>query len=863
MRRTAGRMLLFLLTVVTVGPLLAAAPEASSRRAIVLLKEQAQLAGLDGHREQVIRRLQSTARRAQDALLGRLARTGLEVETRLWIVNGLVVSGSASAIAALRADPAVGSVEPDRIVPLPPVREEAPAQPQASQFWSVAKIDAPKVWADLGLVGKDVVVGHIDTGIDATHPDLKGKVLLFKDFVKKENTDPIDGQGHGTHTAGTIAGGTVEAGGPGVAPAAKLIVARVFTAQGASTATLLESMQWVMDPDGNPATSDGPRVVSNSWGSNSQTDKSFWQAVTSWRAAGIFPSFAAGNAGPKPRTVGIPGGYPISFAAGATDTGDGIASFSSRGPIKWEGNDCIKPEVSAPGHGVISCKDGGGYKSLSGTSMACPHVTGLVALLLSRDPNATVDQLESTIKSAVVDLGPAGMDNDYGTGRIDAFQACSSLSQGSIAGSVRGPDGSPVVAKFSLDGGALHATDAGGRYSVRVPDGKHVLVFSAYGFQEARHEVTVSDAQSVTLDVTLVPVPTGTITGRVVAQNDGAGLKAKVYLASSQVAPVICDASGRFVIKAPYGQYTLVAVSRRYGVVRKPVAIFGDSTVLVELPPAPAVLVVDASGQQGLLRYYQALLANLPGQFPYATHVVASQGPVNDVDLLVPHEIVVWFSGASKSSLPQETQAALGAYLVDGGRLLLTGQDISAGISTTAFFKDVLHAKLASGSMSPKTPVQGIGGDPVGHGVIPFSIQGGSGANNQTTPDALAPADDKANGCLRWQTSVTNRYAALRAAFGTAKVVYFGFGLEGVASDEMRAEVFAKAYGWLKPSAQERLRKLTRLTGEAKLDHLQHLKGWLGFYQDATLAPSRELVEFAREARNEPLARELVRRARK
>lgn len=330
---------------------------AAPQRAIVHLNAETSLTEVAGDREAVIRALQDTARRTQQPLVDRLQSRGSKIEARLWATNALIVQAEPDVLADLARDPAVSFVEADKMIPLPVVKEEPMVQAaDGDVVWSVKKVNAPDVWSSMNLTGEGVVVGLIDTGIDANHPDLAGKVLGFKDFVGTSTT-PIDGQGHGTHCAGTIAGTGAGGQKTGMAPNAKLIVARVFGSGGASTANLLKAMEWMMDPDGNPATNDGPRVVSNSWGSNSQTDKSFWQVVEAWRAANMFPSFAAGNAGPRPKTVGIPGGYPHAFAAGATDSNDGIASFSSRGPIVWDGNTLTKPEISAPGHNVISCKE--------------------------------------------------------------------------------------------------------------------------------------------------------------------------------------------------------------------------------------------------------------------------------------------------------------------------------------------------------------------------------------------------------------------------------------------------------------------------------------------------------------------------
>ena len=181
-------------------------------------------------------------------------------------------------------------------------------------------------------------------------------------------------------------------------------------------------MNWVTDPDGDAETNDAPQLVSNSWGGKQgsmESEKSMWNLVKTWRSLNIVPVFAAGNSGPWPKTVGTPGGYPHSYAVGATNGSDKAAYFSSRGPIKWEDVTYTKPDISAPGVGVLSAKPGGGYQKMSGTSMACPHVAGLVALMLQANPSLSVKQVEELLNSSAVDLGKDGLDNTYGHGRAD------------------------------------------------------------------------------------------------------------------------------------------------------------------------------------------------------------------------------------------------------------------------------------------------------------------------------------------------------------------------------------------------------------------------------------------------------------
>jgi hypothetical protein len=825
--------LLPVLALLLIAPLAFAAPQ----RAIVHLADEAVLTHVAGDSRAVIHALQETARTSQEPLVKRLTARGAVIEARLWATNAIVLRAEPAQLAELERDPAVAFVETDKMIPLPKVEEgDIPAMEEGEIVWSVQKINAPAVWADQSLTGEGVVVGLIDTGIDATHPDLAGKVVAFKDFIGSSTT-PVDGQGHGTHCAGTIGGAGKGGKRTGVAPAAKFVVARVFGAQGASTATLLKAMEWVMDPDGNPSTNDAPRVVSNSWGSNSTTDKSFWKIVESWRAAGMVPSFAAGNAGPRPKTVGIPGGYPHAFAAGATDSSDGIASFSSRGPCTWDGATITKPDISAPGHSVISCRDGGGYRSLSGTSMACPHVSGLIALMLQAKPDLKVSEIETIIKDSTVDLGNAGHDNDFGRGRIDAQKACASLSAGGVAGAVKDTEGKPVGASIKVDDSpTLHQSDAAsGKYSIRLGNGNHALEFSAFGYRTIVKNITVANNEVTNLDVTLEPVPAGTLTGKCLSKTDGKPVQAIVTLVGSNVAPVTAGPDGSFSIRAPQGKYHLVAKSRRYGIARLQIDLNGNISTKIEMSPVAPLLLVNASGTPAFSDYYARLLSGAVSG--YDTHEISMHGQIDSIDGVYPYEMVVWFSGNASNSIPEAAQKALSEYMAGGGRILISGQDVSSGLSNSNFFTRTLHAKLVTASVNPKTAVQGIGGDPIGHGIMPFSLQGGTGANNQKTPDAVAAADAKASPILRWQTTITSRFAGLRVVDGEARAVYFGFGLEGVASDEIRNHLMQKSLAFLRPTARDRADKLARLTGDARADYIAHLEGWTNVHGQGPATP--------------------------
>ncbi|MBS1963696.1 MAG: S8 family serine peptidase [Bdellovibrionales bacterium] len=351
--------------------------------------------------------------------------------TPFWIVNAMVAQLPAEQISKLRNHPDVRAIYANREVHLiEDYRGHARERLGDPFTYGLSIMNIPELRKEVPKAdGQGVVVGIIDTGVDASHPDLKGKVIGFRDFAGNRK-EPYDDHGHGTHVSGTIAGGNASGTAIGVAPNAKIIMAKAFSASGgSSTATLLSAMQWIADPDGNPATKDQPMLVSNSWGggppspSTDPADEMFCQAVSSWLKLGIFPVFAAGNSGPRAGSVGSPGACPQSYAIGATDANDTVASFSSRGPVVWKTGTLQKPNVSAPGVNVLSAAPGGKYQTMSGTSMATPHVAGLLTLIYQVMPNISIDDAAKLVAKTTKDLGPTGSDPDYGAGRVDALSA--------------------------------------------------------------------------------------------------------------------------------------------------------------------------------------------------------------------------------------------------------------------------------------------------------------------------------------------------------------------------------------------------------------------------------------------------------
>jgi subtilisin family serine protease len=393
---------------------------------------------------------QAPVRRA----LARLAREGqVDRVEPLWIIDGLAVSATRSAVRELAARSDVAAVDLD-------VANVVPADTGGSTATeaNIALTKAPALWA-AGLTGQGVVVASLDTGVDASHPDLaaswRGGTNSWFDPNGEHPATPTDVSGHGTQTMGVIVGGATGGSAIGMAPGARWIAAKIFNDRGVATASgIHKAFQWVLDPDGNPATADAATVVNNSWTANAPgCDLTFQPDLRNLRAAGILPVFAAGNSGPTSSSSTSPGNNPDAFAVGATDVFDQIASFSSRGPSICGEPQAVFPELVAPGVSVRSSDLFHDWVTGSGTSLAAPHVAGALALLASAYPGASADRQASALELGAVDLGAAGADNDFGFGRLDVPRALDWLRTA--------PDFSvtatPVSASTAAGGGAAYS----------------------------------------------------------------------------------------------------------------------------------------------------------------------------------------------------------------------------------------------------------------------------------------------------------------------------------------------------------------------------------------------------------------------
>lgn len=442
-------------------------------------------------RDQVIAALKKKMKTLQAEAMSVLANPGLAGQVAnvrpLYLAGAISFEGTQGAVMALSHVPGEATLFHDSVrATTDAVHPAAPAadklMPAATDTaWSVKYINAPKVWSQFGLDGTGVVVGHIDSGVWMFHPDLAGGIWRNTDeiigngidddangfiddwrgwdFGDNDNNPDDDSAvpGHGTHTAGTVIGdGTVSVL-TGVAPGAKLMPVKVFNAAGygGSLGTVWAAEQYCVE--------NGARIITMSLGFIGNISAAFMHAerdnCANLRDAGVFVCNAAGNNhddfdpplelnltarvpapwNPLPTPWSSLGGIVTVGATGYHD--HTVYSGSSQGPAKWDNIDpfndwpylpgpgLTKPDVSAPGVNVNSTTIGGGYSgdTWTGTSMACPHVAGVAALMLQRNPSLSPAGIDSLLEQTALDLGATGKDNTFGSGLIDAFAAVQSV----------------------------------------------------------------------------------------------------------------------------------------------------------------------------------------------------------------------------------------------------------------------------------------------------------------------------------------------------------------------------------------------------------------------------------------------------
>jgi subtilisin family serine protease len=822
-------------------------------QAVVRIAAFPKLQSIRGNKVAVFNELRSVARQSQQGLVDYLStadmRTKAKVLNRFWIDNLVLVEATPDVIRGIAQRPDVAEVFDNFTLTIPP-RPTSNDQYQIlqtqTQLWdSIKKIGAKQVWTTYGVNGTGVVVGGLDTGVDIAHPDIAGKMKTnnpsdptypggWGEFDTNGNlvagSVPHDSDQHGTHTTGTAIGGNASGYAIGVAPGATLMHGLVIPGGSGSFTQVAAGMQWIIDPDNNPATDDGADVVNMSLGATG----TYTQMITptdNMVAANVFPSFSIGNSGPSANTTGSPGNVPSAYGVGATDSTDVIASFSSRGPVTWNNPPYVgtwtKPDISAPGVQIYSSIPGGTWQwhdaagnPWSGTSMAAPHLTGTVALMRQANPTLTVDQIKTLLANTAIDQGDPGMDNNYGWGRVNAFAAVSAALTGigTLSGTVTSSVGGTPIENAKVlitDTGQKVYTNASGQYTIQLVAGGHNVQVSRFGYDIGTAAVNVVANATTVQDFVLTQLPSGTIAGLVTDMETHVGVATNITIkfAGDPVLYTSTNPStGEYSVVLPVGSYDLVfnpvfpyPMTTRNGIA---VAEGATTTLNVELQAAQ-VLIVDDDAGAGYQTYFEVAVAGAGRSYLTVTT------PPTAASMAL-FETVIWLTGDDYSTTLSTTdQAEIAAFLDGGGRLFISGQDIGYDINTVPFYGNYLHAQYVADDVG-LGGVLGVSTNVVGYGFA-FDIKGGSGANNQgypseinplapataafvydpSVPAAAATANDMTKDQISANAILQSGTAGLTFENGTYKLVYFAFGFEAIADATTRTEVMDRVLDWL------------------------------------------------------------------
>ncbi len=298
----------------------------------------------------------------------------------------------ATEVATAKGKPSGGTTQPAQVLP-----------------WGINEVGASTVWGS-GNRGAGVNVAVLDTGIDTSHPDLQANIaggyLAIHDGKYRRKTSYSDDNGHGTHVAGIVAAVDNSIGVAGVAPGARLWSVKVLDSNGFGwTSDIVDALYWAIGTRSDAVRDNDIQIINMSLGADSGSTVEA-TALADASTAGILLAAAAGNDG---SAVDYPAAYPEVVAVAALDSADAVPSWSSRGP---------QVELAAPGVSIFSTYKGGGYATLSGTSMASPHVAGAAALVWGAQPSLDAAGVRALLDGHAQDLGVSGRDELTGYGLV-------------------------------------------------------------------------------------------------------------------------------------------------------------------------------------------------------------------------------------------------------------------------------------------------------------------------------------------------------------------------------------------------------------------------------------------------------------
>jgi uncharacterized repeat protein (TIGR01451 family) len=771
----------------------------------------------DRRRAAIVNQLQRTAQNSQQRLIQEIetlqAADEITAYRPFWIINAIAVEGSVRGINRLAAQPDVARVVPDAARPLitPPTAAEemalmwqtAVTSAADGQPWGIDNIRAPQSWYGLGIDGQGVTVAIMDSGVDWQHPDLlpnyRGNLgggsynhsENWFDATNPTNTLPIDPLGHGTHVAGTAVGQN----GIGVAPGARWIAAKIANEYGFIYDSYVHAaFEWFLAPANDPALA--PDVINGSWSGPGYLT-TFMDDIQVLEAAGIVTVFAAGNSGPDEGSIGAPASYANTIAAGAHDEFNELTWFSARGPSPLHPE--TAPQFTAPGARVYSALPGGAYGYYNGTSMAAPHTTGAVALLLQANPALSRPALTRVLTETAVPLITPAPNMESGWGRLDVYAAVSSqTAHGTLTGLVQ-EGGAPlpgIPLTITTPGGQdlPFVTDENGRYTAPLQAGTYQLTVNPFGYTAVQlNGLLVQNDLTTTQDIQLNRLPSGVADVLVVDDATSSPVAATIEALNTPLSAET-QPDGTASLLLPGGTYTLRVSSLGYEIANTPVTIAPNQSesLTIRLTAAKKVLLVDSGGwyYQSYRSFYEESLTRLG----YAHDVISIRDPylLPAQEQINGYDVIIW-------SAPFDSPGYIFAnnvitdFLGQGGEMLITGQNVGyfdgSGYTQIWWYRQLQGTFL--GETAVTHTITGAANTP--YAGLSLTLNGSDSAQNQTAVDVVRPRQDALTNESFFYPNQTA--AALTAgACQPFRLSYLGFGLEGVSGSANRDAVLERTF---------------------------------------------------------------------
>jgi subtilisin family serine protease len=679
-----------------------------------------------------------------------------------------------------------------------PVKVDNEKETNNQDLWNLEDIGAKDLWSK-GFTGKGVKIAVLDTGIDTEHPALKNKLVNWAEFSPTgsmvSDSKPYDSDGHGTHVSGITAGGSLSF--PlGVAPDANLAVGLVIPRGGGTFAQILGGLEWVLDPDNNPSTDDAPKVVNMSLGAIGYY-KTWTEVFEKLLSHNILPVCAIGNEGDG--LSSSPGNSPNAIGVGAYDENSEAAIFSSgNDKITWEEEGLsatyVKPDISAPGVQIYSSVPGGKYEKWSGTSMATPHVTGAVALLMQAFPLASAYDIMHFLKDGATDTGKAGTDSRYGFGKLNLTNSYQLLSEskrvyGNIANYRNG---------FSLYNSDLNLpiyVDKNGNYSTYLLPSSYKVDLNYKGKLIKTTIINVKNG-NLNMDIQAPSEKRIQFEGVIKSENSNEPLKAKIFVGEDQYESLD---NGRFSLNLDSIETVTIFAS---GYESKDIDLIDVKGYLnIRLKKSSILLIegvspyIAVTNPPRLARnYYFEALNSINKSY---TYIDASKIFLNFSDLKN-YGSVIYFCDSGNMSSEEEIEFA--KYLDNGGRLLITGRLILTieNYYRQTFLNDYFNVSSKESMSFPSVCGYEKSED---FKDFLFSLSGDNGANNQETCDVITVGDSNiVEPILQYVEYKKDKYAGIKVANGIYKGVLLGFGIEGIGSKTQRVALLNGIMDWFESS---------------------------------------------------------------